>query len=367
MTVVALAGSRRALWPQVIAELTSLGFAIVALKVLPKLSSELAAALWLPEAASGAVCLVSKVGGTAELQALQPSSSSSSSGKRTSPRTAPLISALSGEHSVEVLSSLLAEQPRKCTLSRDPRTAYGQAIKCFSLADLGNVGLATAAATAGKPPPDAWRRGDAAYFFGTNANENLSTSLVSVEPSGQRPSTLELTRRAFTRLFPRGAEVTTAGVEISAAGSHARQVPRQLRQLHRAGFSFERLQMVATSPDKQDVPRLVGLLRRETAEQTLPATIDAQRLGAAMVPLNPAAVEAILPVGGPAAQGGGEDNDKQLVRPASSLKETLCVVRRLASPRLALPCVACPLPIILLARCGSAASRRTMMPQQHQT
>ena len=67
-------------------------------------------------------------------------------------------------------------------------------------------------------------------------------------------------------------------------------------------------------------PRLVGLLRRETAAESLVSTVHAHRLEADVAPVEPAAVEAILPVG----TGG---TVRRLVRPASSLKETLCVVR----------------------------------------
>jgi len=111
--------------------------------------------------------------------------------------------------------------------------------------------------------------------------------------------------------------VTTVGVEIAAR--LGRNMPRQLRQLYRAGFGFERLQMVATSPDEPE-PRLLGLLRRETAAESLASTVHAHRLEADVAPLEPAAVEAILPVG----RGGGAV--RRLVRPASTLKETVCVV-----------------------------------------
>lgn len=320
ITCVAFAGSRRALWSQALDELTGLGFSLVAVKVLPKLLPTVAAALWLPEE-SGLVCMVAKLGGTAELQALKGSV------KRTSPRGAPpigLVSASSG--STEVLTGLFAEQPVKCTLSRDARTAYSQAVQCFSLTDLQNVELATAAEAVDKPydGPDAWARGDAAYFFSTNPAENLSQSLVMADapPGMQAPTVSELTRRAFAKLFPRGAKVTTVGVEISATPAQAQSMPRHLRQLHRAGFSFERLQMVATSSEENDTPRVVGLLRRETAEQTLPTTIKAQRMDGEMAPLNPTAVEAMLPV----ASSFLSTDKKQLARPASSLKETLCIL-----------------------------------------
>lgn len=247
MTIVALAGARRALWPQVLMELNALEFSIVALKVLPKLPPELAASLWLPESSSGAVCLVSKRAGTAELQKLQPSASASSK-RLASPRGSVNVSLslLAGESSspssAETLRGLLAEKPRMCSISRDPRTAYGQAIKCFSPTDLGNVQLSAEAGSASAA--EVCKRRNDAYFFATG---NVS-SIQQHDSMTGATSSLELTRHAFTRLFPRGPEVTTVGVEIAASAErHGRSMPRQLRQLHRAGFSFERLQMVTTS------------------------------------------------------------------------------------------------------------------------
>jgi hypothetical protein len=65
---------------------------------------------------------------------------------------------------------------------------------------------------------------------------------------------------------------------------------------------------------------VVGLLQRETAAESLVATVNDQRLKSDVTQLNPAAAEAILPVGGGAA-------GMRLVRPVSALKETVCVVR----------------------------------------
>jgi hypothetical protein len=127
-----------------------------------------------------------------------------------------------------------------CTISRDQRNAYGQAIKCFALTDLGNVQLS--AEPGSSSAVELWRRRNAAYFAATG---------VGIDSLNGAPSILELTKHAFTRLFPRGPEVTTVGVEIAASVErHGRSMPRHLRQLHRAGFSFERLQMVATSPEE---------------------------------------------------------------------------------------------------------------------
>ena len=65
---------------------------------------------------------------------------------------------------------------------------------------------------------------------------------------------------------------------------------------------------------------MVGLLQRETAAESLVATVTDQRLNGDVTPLEPAAAEAILPVGGGSAE-------MRLVRPVSTLKETVCVVR----------------------------------------
>jgi hypothetical protein len=140
---------------------------------------------------------------------------------------------------------LLAEEPRMCTISRDQRNAYTQVIKCFALTDLGNVQLS--AEPGSSPALELSKRRDAAYFVATGT---VSSGQQDDSMEGG-PSTLELTRHALTRLFPRGPEVTTVGVDIAASVErHGRSMPRSLRQLHRAGFSFERLEMVATSPDE---------------------------------------------------------------------------------------------------------------------
>ena len=78
-TVLAVSSTRRSLWPALLDEVVSeRGFTLRALKVLPKLSPTLATALWLPEDCGAMVCLLAAVGGTATLQSVQASVSSSS-------------------------------------------------------------------------------------------------------------------------------------------------------------------------------------------------------------------------------------------------------------------------------------------------
>ena len=84
-------------------------------------------------------------------------------------------------------------------------------------------------------------------------------------------------------------------------------------------FLFVHLSVVRACYYAQE-PRLVGLLRRETAAEALMTTVNDQRLKADVAPLEAAAVEAILPV-------SGRDARMRLRRPASTLKETVCVVR----------------------------------------
>jgi hypothetical protein len=207
------------------------GLELWAVKCFSELPPALAKALWLRAEDGGAmVCLVRGAGAMAALQALRashhggggsPSLGMSSPRHRASSAAAPNI------------SSLLAEVPRRLTISYESRVAYMQ------VTDSGGADLLVVCS---------WPR---VFFFGGSltwrrgcfaAQAIQCFHYAELRGPGGDARDGGTVSGALQLLFPLGPEISLAGLTLQLPGAGAmRHMVRLMRQLTRVGFGVERL------------------------------------------------------------------------------------------------------------------------------